>query len=220
MKIKSFLLVPLVLMLCGYTRSGTYNTVGITICSYTQATNTSIGTVANAGYSFIEIENNRSWPLDLGFYNLPAFYKCTLSVWSGTHNLPSSVGTPRGIGQGLYFNREAYLFNHTDISPTNCLKYYKEVDHGDFLDRMYNGDFTGTHYLKTIAECNISNFTPSMFVREFYYKATGEDSLPLYGTPTHLRHSISLLYGHRQENTVFDKTEYFRYSTNGTLYVY
>lgn len=220
-KIKIIFLAPLLLFLCGFARSGTYDTVGITICSYTSATNTETSSVLSGGYSFIEIENNRSWSLDLGFYQLPPFYKCTLSVWKSPTNLPESVYDARLIGQGLYFNREAYLFNHTDIQPTNCLKYYVEVPQGTFLDRMYNGDFTGEHYLKTIAESYSSiNFNSSRFAYEFFYKATQLDIIAQYGTPTHLRHSIQNLPNHTQDNTVFEKDSYFRYSVGGTCYEY
>ena len=221
-KLKIILMFPLLLLLCSFTRSGTYGTVGITICAYTQATNASDGNAISGGYPFVEIENNRSWSLDLGYYQLPPFYKCTLSVWENWNDGIQNVTAPRSLTSGLYFNKEAYLFNHTNMQPTDCLKYYVEVDHGLFLDRMYGGDFVnGTHYLKTIATqfSNIT-FNSTRFVREFFYKATNLDILVQYGTPIQLKHSINLLLNHTQDNTVFSSSNFFRYDNFGNSYAY
>jgi hypothetical protein len=214
-----FFVIPL---LCSFTRSGgTYDTVGITICSYTNITNAEEGNVLNGGYSFIEIENNRSWSLDLGYYQLPPFYKCTLSVWSSPYNNPYSIESTRLIDKGLFFNREAYMFNHTNMQPTDCLKYYVEVPQSVFSQRMHDGDFSNDHYLKTITESyNSTTFNSSRFAQEFFKKATNLDILPLYGTPTYLRHSIGNLLGHTSDNTVFEKSEYFRFNSNGVRYDY
>ena len=215
-----FLLFPLCFLCCGFVRSGTYGTVGITICSYTETTISDDPASLFEGHSYIEIENNRSWSLDLGFYQLPPFYKCTIGVWDASTSGGSSSDTRGSFDDGIFFNREAYIFSHTDEQPTNCLKYYKEVDVGTFITRMYDND-ENEHFLKIYADYySYADFNCSQFVGEFYKIATQEDVLPRYVTPLLLRNSIRLLINHRQDNSCFSASSYFRYSQNGDGYVY
>jgi hypothetical protein len=203
---------------------GTYGTVGITICSYNDTNHIAVPTLFN-GHSYIIVENNRSWTLNLGYYELPPFSQCTIGLWGG-NGLSDSSSSESGSGnnnyKGVYFNREAYILTRDgeDAERTeDCVRYYVEVEQGLFSSRMRYGD-NNIHFLIAKADTyNLATYNCSIFAADFFERATGLD-IGLCSNPQFLEDSIKAFDGHFFSNDNFSKDSFFKYSSEGELYVY
>lgn len=178
--LKKLLFVPLTLLLCSFTpRMGTYGTVGLTLYSYSEYTSSG-STSSGIGHSFVALENNTSWPLDLGFYTLPPFGKCTLGLW-GNDNINDYTGdiSIEACADGIFYNREAYAFTHNYGNPSDMVKLYREVDSGQFISRISN--FRGNqNYLQYNAEqYSLIGYNCSNFAAEFFAISTQMDFGPI-----------------------------------------
>ena len=210
------LIIPL---LCSFSpRMGTYGTVGITICSYGDIEEND--SLLYTGHSYLIIENNRSWSLDLGFYQLSPFAKCTIGKWGNVGTFESGSNSLDANADGVFFNREAYIFSNLLETTVDCARLYVEVDQGLFLQRMYRDDYSNPHYLVEHAEIyDIGLNNCACFARDFFYLATGI-YLSMGLLPYELRNSILNNGGITDNSTLFDKDEYFRYDNQGNCYVY
>lgn len=217
---KKIIFAPLVLFLCSFApRMGTYNTVGLTLCSY--STYTSSGIVSSGiGHSYVVLENNRSRPLDLGFYQVRPFEKITLGLLGNdgfTEN--NSSGSMNAEVDGIFYNREAYVFNHYYEWPTDMVSLYAEVDIGVFGERIanYDGDL---NYLQAKAEdYALIGYNCSNFAAEFFSIATAT-YLGVIASPEVLKTAIRLAGGSDDNSRVFAADSYWRYDADGEMYVY
>lgn len=134
-KINSIFILPIILLNCSFTN---YNTVTITIYSYTQSYNYVNNTMLDKpGHSFITLTNNYSWPLELPYYTIGPFSTASIGLWSGTNDSSSSsgsLGSSNAPGySGIYFNREAYIFSHSE-NMLDCYQYTFEFSRSEFLN--------------------------------------------------------------------------------------
>lgn len=218
---KTFLLMPLVLFLCSFApRMGTYGTVGITLYSYTEYTSSG-STSYGIGHSFVTLENNRSWTLDLGFEQLAPFGKCTIGLW-GNDGSNSSSNEGRDVScDGIFYNREAYAFSTLYDNPTDMVKIYSEVDVGHFLIRISN--FVGEeNYLQYNAEhYSLLGYNCSNFAAEFYAIATQTD-FGVISSPSTLRTKMINTFNavSATKDEIFESRNYWRYNDDGDCFVY
>lgn len=218
---KKLLLAPLVLLLCSFApRMGAYGTVGITLYSYTEYTSSG-STSYGIGHSFVMIENNRSRPVNLGFCNLAPFSKYTLGLWGNDGSSTSSNEGWNVLTDGIFYNREAYLFSTLYDNPTDMVKIYEEVEASLFETRISN--FRGdTTYLQYNAEQYLLlGYNCSNFAAEFFAIATADD-FGLIGSPAALR---GAMLGREDVQTankseIFSTNTYWRYTNNGERFDY
>ena len=220
-----FVFCPLILFLCSFVpRTGTYGTVGITICSYNDTNKIAIPTLFT-GHSYLIIENNRSWPLNLGYYNLDPFSQCTIGLWGGDGNSGSS-SSESGSGdtdtKGVYFNREAYILTRDGENAErteDCVRYHTEVDQGLFSSRMLSGK-NNIHFLIEKADTySLGSYNCSIFAADFFERATGLD-IGLCSNPQYLEDSIKAFTNYFYSNDNFSREQFFKYNCDGDLYVY
>lgn len=220
-KLKKFVICsPLIFMLCSFApRMGTYGTVGLTLCSYSQYTSSG-STSSGIGHSFVILENNRSWTLDLGFYTLNPFAKITIGLWGNdgfTEN--SSGGSLNSDVDGVFYNREAYAFTYEYIMPTDMVRLYKEVETGVFLDRIdnYQDDL---NYLQAKAESyQLIGYNCSNFAAEFFSKACAM-YFGVIASPEVLKTAMLLQGGKNDNSQIFSSNTYRRYTLKGNIHVY
>ena len=220
---KKILLVPLTLFLCSFTpRMGTYGTVGITMYSYTEYTSSG-ATSYGIGHSFILLENNRSRSLDLGYYSLPPFEKCTLGLWGNDGEYDTPLDSDLEVGEdGIFYNREAYVFTHEYADPSDMVKLYREVPVGDFLTRISNFRNSKLNYLQYNDEqYALIGYNCSNFAAEFFAISTQMNFVGIV-SPATLRSAIINAGGSSAvaSNEIFETNLYWRYTDNDTCYTY
>ena len=220
---KKILLIPLTLLLCSFApRMGTYGTVGITMYSYTEYTSSS-STSYGLGHSFILLENNRSRSLDLGFYNLPPFEKCTLGLWGNDGEYDTPLDSDLEVSEdGIFYNREAYVFTHVYVDPTDMVKLYREVPVGDFLSRISNFRNSEKTYLEYNAEqYALLGYNCSNFAADFFAISTQMNFLGI-ASPDTLCSAIRNAGGEEAiaSDDIFETNLYWRYTNDGNGYTY
>ena len=226
MKKRYFCLAPIVLLLCSFVEGNpSYGYVGVTICSYND-TNLIETPTLFSGHSYVIIQNNRSWTLDLGHYQLPPFAYCTVGLWGGSGSSSSSSsesGSSNSETRGVYFNREAFILTREGENAErseNCVRYSVSVLHGNFVSRMYQNTSNNQHFLIEKADTyNLAAYNCSQFATDFFERATGID-ITFCANPTYLMDSIMGFENHYTDNTNFSKEEYFKYTVNGDVYYY
>lgn len=115
-----------------------------------------------SGHSFLIIENDYSYPLDLGFVQISPFTEVTVSVF------PSSGEKKKGI----YFDRESYAFTHNPAPTYESSIYIREViSVGDFNSRIVNAN--GQHYFELYNDSyNAINFNSAKFAVDIFKTLT------------------------------------------------
>lgn len=218
MKTKKLLLIPLIPLLCSFTpRVGAYNTVGITLFSYTEYTSSG-STSYGIGHSFVMLENNRSWSLDLGFDTLGPFSKVTIGLWGNDGSSSSSSDEGWNVlTDGIFYNREAYVFTTKYDNPSDMIKLYREVNCNDFITRISN--FSGNkNYLEANAEqYSLLGYNCSNFAAEFFAITTLCDFGPV-ASPATLNAAMNNRYDPEPatKNEIFETYSYWRYKNDGT----
>ena len=225
-KIKVIFLTPILLMLCGFTRMGTYNTVGLTLCCFTQYETNSVNRASfQEGHCFVIVENNRSSTLDLGHFTLGPFESCTVGSWNSPGNtVYYQSGDAFLFPNGVYFNREAVMFNEPGFEMLNCIKLYREVPISTFLANMYADDDDNTnndtHFLIKKANTYSLSYNNAEFVVDFFETAINETLIAMPNVVSQVYHSMQFLSGVTYNNSIFSKFYYYKYSVSGGCVTY
>lgn len=226
-RLKIIFLLPILLILCSFTRMGTYDTVGLTLCCFTEFDDESLNIEdpLNNGHCFVIVENNRSYSLDLGHFSIGPFESCTVGLWNSAGN---TIYHQSGDGilypKGVYFNREAVIFNQPGYSPSNCIKLYREVPTSTFISRMYadgdNNTNNDTHFLVDKANTYHSAYNNARFAVDFFETAINETLIAQYSFVINVYHSMQFVSGVTYNNSIFSKFYYYKYSVSGGCVTY
>lgn len=205
---KVLLMLPIVILNCSFTNEPT---IEFTICSY-ENTNFNSKSISYYGHTFLLIKNNDSLSLTFGYYTIPAYKTVSIGLWSGYDGSSSSsgsVGSSNAPGtSGIYYNREAYVFNYED-KMLDCYQYTFEISKSTYLNTDANN-----YLIRVNDSYNLTWYNCLCFVIDYLKIFTSfnlYDGIWGVATPGGVKQNMKKLFGNNiVENNNIISSLYFK----------